>query len=156
MDYIRQSGDAADLNADEGMQWLALYVSKNSAAGKPVKPEFIVQSDTQAPGGMEGTIHMIGEKGAANLDKEEYRIYSSVGSAIHSIKSAFSEDLPAYVFYRTDNVYKTYDESAGNMTASAVGSGTSVIFGVIGLVVGAAIGIIITNIVRKRKKTSEA
>ena len=155
-DYSKQSGNAADLNADEGKQWLALYVSKNSAAGRPVKPEFIVQSDTQAPGGMEGTIHMIGEKGAANLDKEEYRYYSTIGSALHSIKTSFAEDKPAYVFYGTSNFYKTYDESAGNMTASVVGSGTSVIFGAAGLVVGAAIGIIITNIVRKRKKTSEA
>ena len=150
--YTRQKGSSADLMADEGQQWLVLYASKNSKAGNPLTPEFIVQNSDQAPSGLDGSVHLIGEKGAVNIVSGTFKNYSTFSQTWQAITG----DNTLYLFYKYSSDVKTYDESAGNMTASAVGSGTSVIFGVIGLVVGAAIGIIITNIVRKRKKPSEA
>jgi len=61
------ASSSADLNADEGKQWLAIYVSKNSMAGKPIMPDFKITEIASAPRGMDGNIHTLGEKGAENL-----------------------------------------------------------------------------------------
>ena len=147
-DYTRQKGSSADLLADEGKQWLALYASKNSKAGKPITPDFVVQEAGKAPSGYEGGVHIIGEKGAVNVVSDAFKNYSTFSQTWQSIAG----DYTRYVFYKLSSDVKTYDEASGNMTASAFNSGTAALFGFGGAAVGAILGALVTVLVKKKKK----
>ena len=152
--YTKQKGSSADLLADEGTQWLALYASKNSKAGngRPLIPYFAVQKISDAPTGFDTNIHLFGEKGAVNIVGNAFKLYSA-GS---SLWQYFAGDYSAYVFcMRSDDDVKTYDASAGNMTASSIGSGTTVIIGIGSLIVGLALGAVVAVLVSKNKKKKE-
>ena len=150
-----QSGSCADLNADEGKQWLALYVSKNSMAGKPVTPDFKVSGNASAPNGMNGSIHMLGEFGAANLADASLMNYSKLYSAYKTIKDKIIDEAKAFVFFKLSGISKPYDEASGNMTASAIGNGKLAVFGIGGLALGAVLGAVCTVLVNKNKRKKE-
>ena len=147
--YTKQKGSSADLNADEGKQWLVLYASKNSKAGKPLTPDFVLQKSNQAPAGYEGFVHLFGEKGAVNVVSAAFKNYSTFSTVWQSVAGDYS----MYIFSKLSNDIKTYDESAGNMTASAVGSGMIAIWGFGGLALGAVLGVLGTILVKRKKKT---
>ena len=147
-DYTRQKGSSADLNADEGKQWLALYVSKNSKAGNPLTPDFAVQESSTAPGGYEGNVHIIGEKGAVNVASGAFRNYSTASQAWQIVAGDYTQ----FIFYKLSNDVKTYDEASGNMTASSFNGGTAALFGFGGLAIGAVLGAVMTSLVKKKKK----
>ena len=147
--YTKQKGDSADLLADEGKQWLVLYASKNSKAGKPLTPDFVVQEKNTAPSGYEGFVHLIGEKGAVNVVSAAFKNYSTFSTVWQNITGDYS----MYIFSKLSNDITTFDESAGNMTASAVGGGMIAIWGFGGLALGAVLGVLGTILVKKKKKT---
>lgn len=149
--YKKQKGNCADLNADEGKQWLVLYASKNSMAGKPLTPDFVIQTTNQAPAGYDGFVHLIGEKGAVNVVSNAFKNYSTLSSMWQRITGDYS----TYIFNKLSNDVKTYDESAGNMTASALGNGMWAIFGFGGLIIGGALGAVIAVMINKNKKKKE-
>ena len=149
--YKKQKGDSADLLADEGKQWLVLYASKNSKAGKPLTPDFVVQKSNKAPSGYEGFVHLIGEKGAVNVVSGAFKNYSTFSTVWQSVAGDYS----MYIFSKLSNDVKTYDESAGNMTASTLGDGMWAIFGFGGLVIGGALGAVIAIMINKNKKKKE-
>ena len=149
-DYKKQKGDCADINADEGKQWLVLYASKNSKAGKPLTPNFIVQESSSAPAGYEGVVHLIGEKGAVNVVSAAFKDYSTFSTVWQNITGDYS----MYIFSKLSNDVKTYDESAGNMTATAISGGTVAIIGFGCLALGAALGAVCAVLINKKKKTA--
>ncbi len=149
--YTKQKGSSADLLADEGKQWLVLYASKNSKAGKPLTPDFVVQEKNTAPSGYEGFVHLIGEKGAVNVISGAFKNYSTFSTVWQSVAGDYS----MYIFSKLSNDVKTYDESAGNMTASTLGDGMWAIFGFGGLIIGGALGAAIAVLVNKNKKKKE-
>ena len=151
-DYTRQKGSSADINADEGKQWLVLYASKNSKAGKPLTPDFVIQKSNQAPSGYEGSVHLFGEKGALNVVSGAFKNYSTFSQAWQTVAGKYT----MYIFTKLSNDVKTYDESAGNMTATTMNSGTWAIFGFGGLALGAVLGAVITVLVKKGKKKENA
>ena len=134
--------------ADEGKQWLALYASKNSKAGRPLTPDFAVQKSSQAPARYEGMVHLFGEKGAVNIASGVFRNYSTAST----IWQAAAGDKTMYVFSKLSTDIKTYDESAGNMRASALSTGEAAIYGFSGLALGAALGTAAAVLAAKRKK----
>ena len=150
-EYKLQKGSCADIMADEGKQWLALYASKNSKAGKPLTPDFIVQSSNKAPAGYEGNIHLIGEKGAINIESGAFRNYNTFNTLWQNITGAYNK----YIFIKQSNDVKTYDESAGNMTASSIGGGMVAMIGIGCLILGGALGAVIAVLVNKKKKKKE-
>ena len=149
--YKRQKGNSADLLADEGKQWLVLYASKNSMAGSsnPLTPDFIVQKSNKSPDGYNSWVHLIGEKGAVNVAGGAFRNYSTFSQTWQNITG----DYTMYIFHKLSDEIKTYDESAGNMTASARGNGMAAVWGFGGLAVGAVLGAVVTVLVKKKKKT---
>ncbi len=149
--YSRQTGSSADLMADEGKQWLTLYVSRNSLAGNPILADFLVQQNTEAPKGLSGNVHIVGEKGAVNIASGSFRNYSTFTKTINLIS-----DKKLYMFYGISDTPKTYDESAGNMTASVFNSGTSALFGFGGIAIGAVLGAALAVMLRKKKETKVA
>ena len=70
---LNKTGKSADLNAENGRRFAALYYTKNASAGDPIKinpngNEFMVVSgDTAAPGGYE-SVRYFGPGAAANLN----------------------------------------------------------------------------------------
>jgi phosphotransferase system glucose/maltose/N-acetylglucosamine-specific IIC component len=148
--YSRQTGSSADLMMDEGQQWLALYVSRNSLAGNPILADFAVQTESQAPSGLEGNVHLIGEEGAINIASGSFRNYSTFQRTRNLLS-----DKTLYMFYGISDTPKTYDESSGNMTATDLNSGTAALFGFGGMAIGAVLGAVLANMLR-RKKESEA
>ena len=150
-DYTRQKGSCADLMADEGKQWLVLYASKNSKAGKPLTPDFIVQADSKAPSGYDGFVHLIGEKGAVNVVSGAFKNYSTFSQTWQTITGDYTQ----YIFMKLSNDVKTYDEASGNMTATAMNTGTVAVFGFGGLAIGAVLGAVVTALVKKKKTTAD-
>ena len=150
--YTRQKGNSADLNADEGKQWLALYVSKNSRAGNPLTPDLIVQKSCAAPGGYAGNVHIIGEKGAVNVVSQAYMNYNNFISAYQMVAGENTQ----YVFYKLSSDVKTYDTASGNMTASMFNAGYAALFGTGGLAVGCAAAVLISTGIRKKKEKTAA
>lgn len=148
--YSRQTGSSTDLMADEGLQWLTLYVSRNSMAGNPILADFAVQEKSQVPSGLTGNVHLIGEKGAINVASGSFRNYKTFQKTINLIS-----DKTLYMFYSISDTPKTYDESSGNMTATDLNSGTAALFGFGGMAIGAVLGAVLSFMLRK-KKESEA
>ena len=146
--YKVQTGNCADLLADEGYQWLALYACKNSKAGNPLTPKLVVKDSSQMPRGYTKALHIVGEKGALNLAGSAFRRYSKT-ELFDSL-----QDKMVYVFYTLSNDVKTYDESAGNMTATALSGGMIAIIGFGGLALGAVLGAVVTVLVKKKKVTA--
>jgi hypothetical protein len=130
----KNKGPFADTKAYEGWQWLVIYQAKDDSAGLPVTPDFVVQSDKEAPSGYDGALHLIGENGAANLVNTEYMNYSKY-------EKLKNKDGAVYVFFKTSE-----DEG----TASAFSGGMLAI-----IIIGAlAVIALIAVLVRRSKKKS--
>ena len=67
-------GDAADLNADTGLQWLALYVNRSAEKGNPILADTLKlqKGSSETPSGYNGKLHMFGYTNAVKLDNIEY------------------------------------------------------------------------------------
>ncbi|MBR3640372.1 MAG: hypothetical protein IKN50_07180, partial [Clostridia bacterium] len=131
-------GEAADINADVGKQWLALYVNRSAAKGDPILADSLrLEKGTAAhPEGYAKWLHMFGAPNALKIDDEQY-------------------------CYRSDNngmyLYWQGDENAfadPGATASAFGAGYTALSGVGGLALGIAGTAIFTG--RKKKKEEAA
>ena len=129
-------GNAADINADVGKQWLALYANRSSAKGNPILADSLklVKGTAEHPEGYTKWLHMFGAPNALKIDDEQY-------------------------CYRSDNngmyLYWKEDENAfadANKTASAFSTGYLALSGLGGLGLGIAGTAIFTG---KKKKNEE-
>lgn len=126
-------GDAADLNADVGKEWLAMYVNRSSAKGNPILADSLkVQYKSSAmPNGYTGTLHMFLMSAPVKLDETLY---------------CYRDDHEGmYLFWKSDE--KAYTASAfnyGYLALAAIG--------------GLAVGIVGTTVAlypkRKKNKTN--
>ena len=137
----------ADLLADEGKQWLVLYASKNSKAGKPIVPSLFVDEYSK-PSNYSNSVHMIGEKGAVNVVSGSFKNYSTWSQTWQNITG----DNENYIHFNVSDDVKTFDESEGNMKATAMSGGTIAIVGFGSLAVGIALGAVITVLVNKKTR----
>ena len=130
----KNKGAFADTKAYEGSQWLTVYQTKDDSAGKPITPDFVVQSSKEAPSGYDVPLHIIGEKGASNLISAEYMNYSKY-------EKLRNKNNSVYVFFKAS-------EDQG--TASAFSGGMIAIIAIAGVAVIA----LIAAMVRRSKKNS--
>lgn len=141
MQYIssekKNKGEYGDTKAYEGAQWLTVYAVKDSSAGKPIAPDFIVQKDKEAPADYDRGMHIIGEKGAADLISSRYMNYSK-------LEKLKNKNNSVYVFYKTA-------ESDG--TASAFSGGTIAVIAFAGIALVALLAILVK---RSRRKNGAA
>ncbi len=117
-------GDNGDLNGDVGKQWIALYTTKDSAAGNPVTVNFRVQyNNTKIPGNRT-PLSIFCESAAQNLtDEKAGYTYSDDKSGI-------------YLFYGTEE-----SAFAGSVVSDGgyyvlVGGGCAIVAAVIAFFVG--------------------
>ena len=128
--------DYADLNGDVGKEWLALYYAKNSSDAPILADSFtVVIGSASMPGDYTRSIHMFGSDAAMNLTDSNY---------------TYNDDLNGlYIYFKTD-------AAASTDTASAFSGGMLALVGVGGAVVGAAIGALVTVLIKRKKKPQEA
>ena len=128
-------GDAADLNADVGKEWLAMYVNRSSAKGNPILADSLtVQYKSSAmPNGCTGTLHMFLMSAPVKLDETLY---------------CYRDDHEGmYLFWKSDeNAYTASAFNYGYLALAAIG--------------GAIVGVLATTLVllpkRKKKETAPA
>ncbi|WP_407386038.1 hypothetical protein [Ruminococcus sp.] len=130
-------GDAADLNADIGKQWLAMYVNRSQEKGSPILADSLTiqkKNDTM-PSDCNGNLHMFTFKNAVKIDDTTY--------------SYRDDNEGMYLFWKGD-------EKAASATASTFSGGYLALVGIGGL----ALGILGTTLVLlpklKKKKEEEA
>ncbi|MBQ7504787.1 MAG: hypothetical protein IJT79_05655 [Ruminococcus sp.] len=131
-------GDAADLNADVGLQWLALYVNRAGEQGKPILADTLKlqkgKEGSKAPAGYNGCLHMFASTNPVKIDDTAF---------------CYRDDNDGmYLFWQTDaNAYPS-------ATASVFNVGLLALVGIGGL----ALGILGTTLImlpkiRKRKNS---
>ena len=135
-DSTKILGDFGDLNGDVGRQWLALYTTKNAAAGNPITTDIIVQyNNTNIPDDRTA-LSIFCESSAQNLTNEQ------AGYTYSDSKDGI------YLFYGTDS-----NAFAGsiftNGTYALVGGASALVAAVIAFFIGQAVG-------KKGKKKEEA
>lgn len=120
--------DYGDLNGDVGKEWLALYATKDSAAGNPIKAEFLCQKGSNKAGS-KIPLTMFGDKNALNLVNEKYAYNDEFGG-----------------------IYLFWSATSASFASSVISSGT------IAIIVVAALAVILipTLIAVKKKKAAKA
>ena len=131
-------GDAADINADVGKQWLAMYTNRSSAKGDPILADSLklVKGTAEHPEGYTKWLHMFGAPNALKIDDERY-CYRS-------------DNKGMYLYWQGD---ETVNADSG-ATASAFSAGYTTLSGVGGLAIGIAGTAGLTG--RKKKKEEAA
>ena len=73
-------GDNGDMNGDVGKQWLALYTTKNKAAGDPITSDIIAQKgSSKAPTDKTTGIRLFGKSDTLNIVSTEYGYEDKLG-----------------------------------------------------------------------------
>ncbi len=90
-DANRLLGDYGDINGDVGRQWVALYTTRDKAAGDPIKSVPVVQyKSSDIPKDSSNALSMFGENSAQNLTNEQ-------------LGYTYDDDMGGiYMFYNVD------------------------------------------------------
>ena len=130
-------GDAADINADVGKQWLALYINRSKAKGDPILADSLTlktgEGSEKTPKGYSGCLHMFNEENPVKIDNEEY-CYRS-------------DNKGMYLYWKT--------EKDSSLTTSAFSGGTIAISAIGGLIAGIA-GTTLFMLPKKKRKEAAA
>ncbi len=96
-DATKLLGDFGDLNGDVGRQWLALYTTKDRAAGNPITADLAVQyKSSSLPKDRDYALSMFGESVAQNLtNKKQGYTYADGKSGIYLFYNADSTAFAA-------------------------------------------------------------
>ncbi|MCR4605100.1 MAG: hypothetical protein K5639_03780 [Eubacterium sp.] len=141
-------GNYSDLNGGGGMQWLALYATKDSDAGKPILAptengkEFICQmGKEESPGAEYSPLHLFGtEATPQNLtfaDGENGWSYNDKEGGV-------------YLFFQRDALSR--DDAA---EGTALSGGLIVLIGMGGMFVGFILAIVFMSALRRKKVVSD-
>ena len=128
-------GDAADLNADIGKQWLAMYVNRSSAKGNPILADSLTlqMKNAEMPSDCNGCLHIFTFENPVKIDDMNYSYRGDKGGI--------------YLFWKGDE--NAFADTGA--TASAFNAGYMAISGVGGL----ALGVLGTALVTGRKKKEQ-
>ena len=157
-----------DLNGDVGKQWLALYVTKDKAAGEPITADILMQKKDTTPPIGKTPLSMFGYEDAVNIVDEEYNYNDGLGGLYMFYSSAPADAPAADKTVPTEkkddqSSSKADDTSASNEVKSSAsdadstanansgsvfGTGSLVLTGTLSAAAGALICFLIT---RKRK-----
>ncbi|MBR6873275.1 MAG: hypothetical protein IKN17_07200 [Ruminococcus sp.] len=173
-------GDAGDMNGDVGKQWLALYTTKDKAAGDPITADIIAQKGSNKFPSDKGTsIRLFGQKDSLNIVSNDYGYNDKLGGLyIFSGTVKTDEDPAETPAEQTDPSAATADtssetetvseadtssqaaaatddtssEASDKTTGSVVGTGTMVA----SCVGSAALGAMICFLIARKRKESAA
>ena len=129
-------GDAVDLNADYGQEWLSLYTIRNTAKGNPILADSLTlqYGSSELPKNCTKSLHFFTYTNAADLGDTAY---------------AYNNDQNGvYFFWNADT-------KAVPRTASTFGAGQMALAGGAGIVLGALAATLVLT-ARKKKKEEQA
>ena len=144
-------GDAADINADVGTQWLAMYVNRSSAKGNPIYADSLVlqKGRDSMPADCNGCLHFFTFENAAKLDDTAY-CYRDDNNGM-------------YLFWENDEAAFAESTATGTNTASGMPASSASAFnaGYLALagIGGLALGILGTTLIlmpKLKKKKEQA
>ena len=153
-------GDYGDLNGDVGKQWLALYTTKDKAAGDPITTNIITQKGSnKVPSGMTTGIRLFDQTDTVNLVSTEYCYNDKLGGLYvfcASQKPDPSEKTDTSSSMADSSTESSETEASSESTATAaasvVGAGTLTL----SCVGSAAVGALICFLIVRRKKSSRS
>ena len=143
-------GDAADINADVGKQWLAMYVNRSSAKGDPILADTLMlqKGSDKKPDNCNGCLHFFTFENAAKLDDTAY---------------CYRDDNKGmYIFWKGDETAFAESTSTGTNTSNGSASTASTFnagFLALAGIGGLALGILGTTLVlmpKLKKKKEQA
>ena len=169
-------GDAADINADVGKQWLAMYVNRSSAKGNPILADTLLlrtgkeeiekakaagkSTDkveleaAKMPEGYNGCLHMFTYENPVKIDETAY-CYRDDNKGMYLFwkgdETAFAQTTSTGA-----DTANTSAESASTATASTFNAGFIALAGIGGLVIGilGATAVMFPMMKKKRKEES--
>ena len=131
-------GDAADINADVGTQWLALYINRSKAKGDPILADSLTlktgKDSEKTPKGYSGCLHMFNEENPVKIDNREY-CYRSDNDGM-------------YLYWKT--------EKDSSLTASVFGGGGTIAISAIGGLIAGIAGTTLFMLPKKKKEEAAA
>ncbi len=133
-DYNKNLGDFADLNGDVGRQWVALYTTKDKAAGNPITADFVVQYNNSNIPDDKVALSMFGENVAQNLTNKKAGYTYSDGK---------------------DGIYLFYGTYTSIFAGSVFSNGIFILCGVGIIAVCGIAALIIVKSVKKKKNVKE-
>ena len=145
-------GDAADINADVGKQWLAMYVNRSAGKGNPILADTLTlktgKDSEKTPSDCNGCLHMFTYTNPVKIDDEAY-CYRSDKEGMYLY---WNGDEKAFA----ESTSTGANTSGETKTASAFNTGYLALAGIGGL----ALGILCTTLVmlpklKKKEKTAE-
>ncbi len=123
--------DFGDINGDVGRQWVALYTTKDKAAGYPILADMLVRyENANIPDDKTAALSMFGENYAQNLTNE-------------NAGYTYDDDK--------DGIYMFFSSDSSAFSASVISYGISALVG--GCIAAAAAAVFFT--VRKKKNTND-
>ena len=125
-------GDYGDLNGDVMKQWLALYTTKDTRAGKPILASITVKKGTTSMPMKTVPLSFFGFNSAVNMTDTRFT-YNNAKNGI-------------YLYYKTDGA---------SYAGTAETGGVLVTTGVLSAIGGAGVAGLIAALVSKRKKKEE-
>ena len=125
-------GDCGDMNGDVMKEWLALYTTKDTRAGDPIKAGFTVKKGTSTLPVNTVPLSFFGFESAVNMTDTNYT-YNNDKNGI-------------YLYYKTD--------ANASYTSTVITNNALVTTGVLSAIGGAALCGLITALAGKRRKKS--
>ena len=165
-------GDAADIDADVGKQWLAMYVNRSSAKGNPILADTLLlrtgkeeiekakaagkSTDkveleaAKMPEGYNGCLHMFTYENPVKIDETAY-CYRDDNKGMYLFwkgdETAFAQTTSTGA-----DTANTSAESASTATASTFNAGFIALAGIGGLILGIGGTTLVMFFARKKKK----
>ena len=148
-------GDAADINADVGKQWLALYVNRSKAKGSPI----LADSLLLRTGKEEIEKAKAAGKSTDKVELEAAKMPEGYNGCLHM----FMEENPVMIdnevySYRSDNegMYLYWKGDTAAFTASTFGTGGTIAVSAIGGLIVGILGATAVLLPKKKKEQEPA
>ena len=110
-------GVNGDMNGDVGKQWLALYTTKDKAAGDPITADIIAQKgSSKVPADKTTGIRLFGKSDTVNIVSTEYGYTDALGGLYIFSGTAKAGDKPAEKPAKTTDSSTSDTSSEGEST----------------------------------------
>lgn len=127
--YTEKMSDCGDLNGDAGKEWVAVYLTKDKAAGSPIAAKSLTVSTQQKTPLGSSALSYFGEETPANLSNPNY-VYNNNAPEVY--------------------IYFKHNDAAFSGTVSS--AGTAVLIGTLAVLAGGAIGYLACGKIWKKRK----
>lgn len=159
-------GSYGDMNGDVGKQWLALYTTKDKAAGDPITANIIAQKgSSKMPADKATGIKLFGKTDTVNLVSEDYcyndkhkglYIFSGTNKTVKAENTAAKTDSSTPAADSSSQAAASSEDASSRSDNKAAGSVVGTGTMALSCVGSASIGALIVFFILRRKKGDNA